>query len=211
MSTDTSPLTAPVTLEGMLVRLEPLSMDHLQDLAEFAFNQEIWRWMTDRIQNEADLRSYIQTAVNAAAAGTARAWATRSLADGRVIGSTRFADIQPANRTLEIGWTWLHPAYQRTGINVEAKYLQLRHAFEVLGIRRVAFKTHHHNLKSQTAIQALGAKHEGIFRNHVIMPDGSTRHSYWYSIIAEEWPEVKANLERRLQRQTASSNEATVR
>lgn len=211
MSTDASLLAAPVTLEGTLVRLEPLSLDHLQDLSEFAFNQEIWRWMTDRLQTEDDLRSYIQTALDATAAGTARAWATRSLADRRIIGSTRFADIQLANRTLEIGWTWLHPAYQRTGINVEAKYLQLRHAFEVLGIRRVAFKTHHLNLKSQTAIQALGAKHEGIFRNHVIMPDGSTRHSYWYSIIAEEWPEVKANLERRLQRQTASSNEATVR
>jgi len=195
---------ASVTLEGNLVCLEPLSMDHFPALAEIAFNPQVWQWMSDPMKSESDLRRYIQTAVDAAAAGTAMPWATRSRKDNRIIGSTRFADIQSVHRTLEIGWTWMHPDYQRSGINVEAKYMQLRHAFEVMGARRVAFKTHHQNLKSQTAIQALGAKHEGIFRNHVIMPDGSPRHSYWYSIIAEEWPEVKANLERRMQRhQTA--------
>jgi RimJ/RimL family protein N-acetyltransferase len=195
---------ASVTLEGNLVCLEPLSMDHFPALAEIAFNPQVWQWMSDPMKSESDLRRYIQTAVDAAAAGTAMPWATRSRKDNRIIGSTRFADIQPVHRTLEIGWTWMHPDYQRSGINVEAKYLQLRHAFEVMGARRVAFKTHHQNLKSQTAIQALGAKHEGIFRNHVIMPDGSPRHSYWYSIIQEEWPEVRANLERRMQRhQTA--------
>ena len=191
---------APVTLEGNLVRLEPLSMDHFSALAEIAFNAEMWRWMSDPMKTEDDLRRYIQAGVDAAAAGAAMPWATRSKKDNRIVGSTRFADIQPSHRTLEIGWTWMLPDYQRSGINVEAKYLQLRHAFEVMGSRRVAFKTHHHNLKSQNAIQALGAKHEGIFRNHVIMPDGTARHSYWYSIIDEEWPEVKANLEKRMQR-----------
>jgi RimJ/RimL family protein N-acetyltransferase len=196
----------PVTLEGNLVQLEPLSMDHLPALAEIAFHPQTWRWMSDRMESEDDLRRYIQAGLDAAAAGAAMPWATRSTKDNRIIGSTRFADIQPAHWTLEIGWTWMHPDYQRRGINVEAKYMQLRHAFEVMGARRVAFKTHHQNMKSQTAIQALGAKHEGIFRNHVIMPDGSPRHSYWYSIIDEEWPEVKANLERRMQRhQTASA------
>jgi len=196
----------PVTLEGNLVRLEPLSMEHFPALAEIAFNAEMWRWMSDRMQSEDDLRRYIQAGVDAAATGAALPWATRSKRDNRIVGSTRFADIQSAHRTLEIGWTWMLPDYQRSGINVEAKYMQLRHAFEVLGARRVAFKTHHHNLKSQTAIQALGAKHEGVFRNHVIMPDGSARHSYWYSIIDEEWPEIKANLEKRMQRhQTAST------
>ena len=101
---------------------------------------------------------------------------------------------------MELGGTWLHPDYHRTGINVEAKYLQLTHAFERMNALRVSLKTHHENLKSQTAIAALGAKFEGIFRNHMIMPDGSIRHSYWYSIIREEWPEVKANLESRLAR-----------
>jgi RimJ/RimL family protein N-acetyltransferase len=197
---------APVILEGTLVRLEPLSMDHLPALAEIAFNPQIWRWMTDRVDTENDLRRCIQVALDAAAAGTAMPWATRSKADNRIIGSTRFADIQTSHRTLEIGWTWLDPGYQRSGINVEAKYLQLRHAFEVMGARRVAFKTHHQNVKSQIAIQALGAKHEGIFRNHVIMSDGTPRHSYWYSIIDEEWPEVKTRMEERMQRhQTASA------
>jgi len=193
---------APVTLKGKLVRLEPLSMDHLPELAATAFNPQIWRWMADRMESEDDLRRYMQTALDAARAGAVMPWATRSMKDRRIIGSTRFADIQPAHRTLEIGWTWMHPDYQRSGINVEAKYMQLRHAFEGMGARRVAFKTHHQNLKSQTAIQAVGAKHEGIFRNHVIMPDGSPRHSYWYSIIDEEWPEVKARLEERMQRHT---------
>jgi N-acetyltransferase len=191
---------APVTLEGNLVRLEPLRMDHYAALKEIAFHPDIWRWMTDPMKSEADLQCYIQRALEAAAAGQAMPWVTRSKKDNRVIGSTRFADIHSVYRTLEIGWTWMHPDYQRTGINVEAKYMQLRHAFEAMGARRVAFKTHQNNLKSQTAIQALGAKPEGVFRNHVIMPDGSARHSHWYSIIDEEWPEVKARLETRMQR-----------
>jgi N-acetyltransferase len=197
---------APVTLEGNLVRLEPLSMDHFPALAEIAFNPQIWQWMTDPMKTADDLRRYIQNAVDAAAAGTAMPWATRSKKDNRIIGSTRFADIQPFHRTLEIGWTWMHPDYQRSGINVEAKYLQLGHAFEVMVARRVAFKTHQQNLKSQTAIRALGAKHEGVFRNHVIMPDGSARHSYWYSIIDEEWPEVKARLEERMQKHSSRTS-----
>ncbi len=195
---------APVTLEGKLVRLEPLSMDHLPALFEAAQDERIWQWWTDPMKTEDDIQRYIQSGLDAAAAGTAMPWATRSKRDDRIIGATRFADIHLRNRTLEIGWTWMHPDYQRSGINVEAKYLQLRHAFEVMGARRVAFKTHHNNLKSQTAIQALGAKPEGVFRNHYIMPDGSARHSHWFSIIVEEWPEVKANLEGRMQRNSAT-------
>jgi RimJ/RimL family protein N-acetyltransferase len=191
---------APVVLEGTLVRLEPLSMEHLPALSAIAFDPQIWRWMTDPVRTERDLHGFIQSGLDIAAAGTGMPWATRSKKDNRIIGSTRFADIQTRHRTLEIGWTWIHPDYQRSGINVEAKYLQLRHAFEVMNARRVAFKTHQLNLKSQTAIQALGAKPEGVFRNHVIMSDGSARHSHWYSIIDEEWPEVKARLEARLQK-----------
>ncbi len=206
MSRETAMQVVPVTLEGKLVQLEPLSMDHLSALTEAASDQRIWQWWTDRMESEDDLCRYIQTGLDTAAAGTAMPWATRSKKDNRVIGATRFADIHAGYRTLEIGWTWMHPGYQRTGINVEAKFLQLRHAFEAMGARRVAFKTHHQNLTSQNAIQALGAKPEGVFRNHYIMHDGTPRHSYWYSIIAEEWPEVKDNLEQRMQRyQTASS------
>lgn len=195
---------APVTLEGNLVRLEPLAMDHLPALIEAAKDPQIWQWWTDRMETEDDMRKYIQSGIDGASAGTVMPWATRAKNDDRLIGATRFADIQPRHRSLEIGWTWMNPAYQRTGINVEAKYLQLRHAFEVMGARRVAFKTHHENLKSQTAILALGAKSEGVFRNHYVMHDGSPRHSHWYSIIAEEWPEVKANLERRMQRNSTA-------
>jgi RimJ/RimL family protein N-acetyltransferase len=179
-------------------------MDHFPALAEIAFDPLMWKWMNDSMANEADLRRYIQNALDASAAGTAMVWATCSKTDNRVVGSTRFADIQTAHRSLEIGWTWIHPNYQRSGINVEAKYLQLRHAFETMGARRVAFKTHHNNTQSQNAILALGAKHEGIFRNHIIRPDGSTRHSYWYSIIEEEWPEVRLHLERRMQKHAAA-------
>lgn len=193
-------LAAPVTLEGTLVRLEPLSMDHLPALAEAAKDPRIWQWWTDRMETEDDMRKYIQSGLDGAAAGTVMPWATRAKKDNCVVGATRFADIQTRHRSLEIGWTWMNPAYQRTGINIEAKYLQLHHAFEVMGARRVAFKTHHENLKSQTAIQALGAKPEGVFRNHYVMHDGSPRHSHWYSIIAEEWPEVKARLEERMAR-----------
>jgi len=202
MLSETLMQVAPVTLDGSLVRLEPLNMDHFSALSLIVFNTEMWRWMSDPMKTEEDLHRYIQAAIAAQAAGAAIPWATRSKKDDRIIGSTRFADIQSAHRTLEIGWTWMHPDYQRSGINVEAKYLQLRHAFEVMGARRVAFKTHHQNLKSQTAIQALGAKPEGVFRNHVIMPDGTTRHSHWYSIIDEEWPEVKKRLEERMRKRS---------
>lgn len=195
----------PVTLEGTLVRLEPLSMDHLSALTEAAKDQRIWQWWTDRMETEEDMRKYIQSGLDGIVAGTVMPWAMRAKSDGRIIGATRFADIQTRHRSLEIGWTWMNPAYQRSGINVEAKYLQLCHAFEVMGARRVAFKTHHENLKSQTAIQALGAKLEGVFRNHYVMHDGSPRHSHWYSIIAEEWSEVKANIELRLRRRQPAS------
>jgi RimJ/RimL family protein N-acetyltransferase len=191
-------IVEPVVLEERLVRLEPLRMDHLPALAEVALVPDIWRWTRTRVTSEADLRAWMEEALEQAALGKALPWVTRSKASGKIIGSTRYMDIDARNRGLEIGGTWLAPAWQRSGINVEAKYLQLRHAFEVLGAIRVSFKTHHKNLQSQTAIAALGATQEGVFRNHMITPDGSFRHSVWYSIIQEEWPGVKAGLEARM-------------
>jgi RimJ/RimL family protein N-acetyltransferase len=190
--------TAPVTLEGRLVRLEPLILAHIPELAEIAMEPSIWNWTFRYVHSEKDLRDFVEIALEEAAEGKSMPWVTRSKADGKLAGSTRLMDIVPVNRTLEIGGTWLHPAWHRTGINVEAKYLQLRHAFETMGARRVALKTHHQNLKSQAAIAALGATQEGVFRNHMIHSDGSTRHSVWFSIIEEEWPSVKARLEARL-------------
>lgn len=189
---------SPVVLEGRLVRLEPLTRDHFPEMLKVALDPAIWQWTQRRLVDEKDLREFIEIALTEAAAGTSMPWATRSKADGRLAGSTRFMDIVAAHRTLEIGGTWLNPAFHRTGINVEAKYLQLRHAFERMSARRVSLKTHHANLRSQTAIRALGAKFEGIFRNHLIHSDGSTRHTHWFSVIAEEWPDVKAGLETRL-------------
>jgi N-acetyltransferase len=199
-------IVEPVVLEGRLVRLEPLRMDHLAGLAEVAFVPEVWRWMPMLIESEADLRRWIEQALEQQAAGRALPWVTSDRASERIVGSTRYMDIDASNRGLEIGGTWLPPQWQRSGINVEAKYLQLRHAFEILGAVRVSFKTHHSNLRSQSAIAALGAKHEGVFRNHMIMPDGSFRHSVWYSVIREEWPEVKAGLEARIARGIGNEN-----
>jgi RimJ/RimL family protein N-acetyltransferase len=188
----------PVVLEGRLVRLEPLRADHLPALAAVALDPDIWRWTRTRVTSVADLRAWMEEALEQAALGKALPWVTMSRPSGKIIGSTRYMDIDARNRGLEIGGTWIAPAWQRSGINVEAKYLQLRHAFEVLGAIRVSFKTHHKNLQSQTAIAALGATQEGVFRNHMITPDGSFRHSVWYSIIQEEWPGVKDGLEARM-------------
>jgi N-acetyltransferase len=192
--------TTPVILEGDRVRLEPISLEHLPELEQVAFEPSIWRWISRRITTPDELRSFVEIALAEVNAGTSVVWVTRSRANGRVAGATRLYEISQEHRTMELGWTWLHPDYHRTGINVEAKYLQLRHAFERMNAMRVALKTHHENLKSQTAIAALGAKFEGVARNHMIMPDGSIRHSHWYSIVREDWPEVKAKLTARLER-----------
>ena len=170
----------------------------MPELAEVAFGPHIWQWMSSYVHDQSGLRAWVETALAEMKAGKAIVWASRSRADGKIAGSTRLFEISQQHRTMELGGTWINPAYQRTGINVEAKYLQLRHAFETMNAMRVAFKTHHNNVKSQTAILALGAKQEGVFRNHMIMPDGSVRHSVWYSILRDEWPEVKAKLEARM-------------
>jgi RimJ/RimL family protein N-acetyltransferase len=191
-------IVEPVILEGRRVRLEPMRMDHLPALAEVALASEIWQWTPMRVMTEADLRMWMEQALEMAAGGKAMPWVTRNVESGKIVGSTRYMDIDARNRGLEIGGTWIAPEWQRSGINVEAKYLQLRHAFETLGAIRVAFKTHHQNAQSQSAIAALGAQPEGVFRNHMIMPDDSFRHSVWFSIIQEEWPDVKLGLEARM-------------
>ena len=185
---------APVTLEGSRVRLEPLRADHLADLARVAFDPSIWRWTIARPIDEAGLSAWLDTALANASAGIERPFATIDLASGRAVGSTRFLNIVPEHKRLEIGWTWVGAAFQRTGINREAKLLQLTHAFETLGANRVEFKTHSQNERSRAALAGIGATFEGIFRNHMIMPDGTLRHSAYFSVIADEWPEVKARL-----------------
>jgi RimJ/RimL family protein N-acetyltransferase len=184
----------PVVLDGSRVRLEPLRPDHLEDLARVAFEPAIWQWTIMGQQDEAGLRRWVEQALANQEAGMERPFATIDRATGRAIGSSRFMSIVPEHRRLEIGWTWVGTAYQRTGANRETKLLQLTHAFETLGANRVEFKTHHRNERSRTALARLGATFEGVFRNHMIMPDGSIRHSAYYSVIADEWPAVKAAL-----------------
>ena len=190
----------PVTLEGRIVRLEPLSEAHLEGLADVAFDPGIWRWTVARPTDLDGLRAWLEAALRNRETGLEEPFATIEQASGRAIGSTRFMSIVPEHRRLEIGWTWVAGPWQRRGANREAKYLQLRHAFEVLGANRVEFKTDSLNEKANPALLAIGATFEGTFRNHMVMPGGRLRHSNYYSIIAEEWPRVREALERSLVR-----------
>lgn len=186
-------------LEGSLVRLEPLTPEHLPALEKIAFDERIWRYMLTRVETPAHLQRWLESAMKATLAHLPQMpWVT-VLKDGdRVVGSTRFIDLDLTNKTVEIGHTWITPALHQTGVNPEAKLLQLRYAFETLGLNRVALKTHHENLQSQAAMKKLGAVYEGTFRNHYVMPDGSLRHSVWFSITKEEWPQVRSRLEERV-------------
>ena len=188
------PWVGPVVLEGERVRLEPLSRRHLVGLAEIAFDTAIWRWTIARPTDLVGLEAWLEGALANLAAGTEMPFATIERTSGRPIGSSRFLNISPENRRLEIGWTWLATASQRTGANREVKLLQLTHAFETLGANRVEFKTDSRNERSRAALLGIGAVFEGVFRNHVIMPDGPLRHSAWYSVTVEDWPAVQARL-----------------
>ena len=190
----------PVTLAGRIVRLEPLELEHVPRLAEVGLDPVIWQWTIARPTSEADLRDWAETTIRARDAGAELPFVTVEAATGRPIGSSRYLNIVLEHRRLEIGWTWVAPPWQRTGANREAKLLMLTHAFETLGCRRVEFKTDSLNTPSRTALLGIGATFEGIFRNHMVMPDGRMRHSAYYSVIEDEWPAVKAGLERSLAR-----------
>jgi len=182
------------------VRLEPLTLAHVPGLAAVGLDPEIWRWTIARPRTEDDVRAWAASTIGARDAGAEFPFATVDVASGQPIGSSRYMNIVLEHRRLEIGWTWVAPPWQRTGANREAKLLMLEHAFERLGCRRVEFKTDSNNEKSRDALLGIGARFEGIFRNHMVMPDGRTRHSAWYSVIDEEWPEVRAALEASLGR-----------
>jgi RimJ/RimL family protein N-acetyltransferase len=194
------PWIRPVVLEGRIVRLEPLRHDHLDGLAEVAFDPELWRFTLARPIDRASLEEWLQTALANADAGTELPFATVDQVTHRPIGSTRYLTIVPEHRRFEIGWTWVATSAQRTGANREAKLLQLTHGFEQLGANRIEFKTDSLNEKSRTALLGIGAQFEGIFRNHMVMPDGRLRHSAYYSITREDWPAVKARLTGLLER-----------
>lgn len=191
-------------LEGEVVRLEPLAPEHEEGLFQAGHDPRIWRWMPyseggrGPDEDRGVFRSWLETALAASESGAEAAFATLDARTGEPIGSTRYLALRPEHRGLEIGWTWLAPSAWGTGANVEAKLLMLGHAFERLGCVRVEFKTDARNERSRGAISALPARFEGVFRKHMILPDGTTRDSAYYSITEDEWPDAKQNLRRRL-------------
>ena len=191
---------APVTLEGHVVRLEPLTLDHVDALCAVGLDPSLWALTTIRVNDVDDMRRYVESALADQRAGTALPFATIERATGTVVGTTRFGSAVHEHARVEIGWTWIAPPWQRTGVNTEAKYLMLRHAFEVMLTRRVELKTSALNARSRAAILRIGATEEGTLRKHMINADGSARHSVYFSVTDDEWPRVRERLEAMLTR-----------
>jgi Acetyltransferases, including N-acetylases of ribosomal proteins len=191
----------PVVLNGRHVRLEPMTEAHIDGLAEIGVGQTFWDFMLyGNINSVADMRNWVMDILSRAEKGTDLPFVAIHLASGRVAGATRYLNIMPRDRGLEIGGTWYGPEFQRTPVNTECKYLLLSHSFETLGCIRVQLKTDLRNERSQKAIERIGAVREGVLRNHMILPDGRYRHSVFYSILDTEWPDVKKRLEDMLSR-----------
>lgn len=185
-------------LEGSLVILEPLEERHAEELWEAAQDPRIWEWLADLGGDRELFDSWMRQSLEATAAGREGVFAIRRKADGRLVGSSRYLNVRPADRVVEMGWTWLHPNAWRSGVNLETKLLLLGHAFETLGCVRVELKTDARNQRSREAMAALPAQFEGVMRKHMIVPTVGQRDSAYYSVIDDEWPAVRANLERRL-------------
>lgn len=189
----------PVVLTGKIVRLEPLSVRHVPDLTIAGKDESIWKYMLyGAITTEDEMCAWVNDILARQSHGTDLPFGVIDLANGQAIGATRFMDIRPEHRGVEIGGTWYATAYQHTAVNTECKYLLLCYAFEVWHCVRVQFKTDSRNERSQRAIERIGAMREGVFRNHMILQDGTLRHSVYYSIVASEWPVVKIGLEQKL-------------
>ena len=191
----------PVVLQGKHARLEPMTESHAPALAEIGIGQPFWDFMVyGKINTVDDMRNWVLDVLSREKNGTDLSFVAIHLASGRVAGATRYLNIMPNDRGLEIGGTWYGPEFQRTAVNTECKYLLLQHAFERLGCIRVQLKTDSRNERSQKAIERIGAVKEGVLRNHMILPDGYYRHSVYYSILDTEWPTVKKRLEEMLAR-----------
>lgn len=190
----------PVILEGEHVRLVPMTAADLPVLTEVGSDAELWRWTSTRADTPEGMAEYVAGALRDREAGVAMPFVTVDRKTDRVIGSTRFGNIDRFNRRVEIGWTWLTPTHQRTASNSEAKYLMLRQAFEVWQCVRVELKTDALNEKSRKAMERIGAKEEGTLRRHMVTYTGRLRDSVYYSILDVEWPAVKARLEEFLSR-----------
>lgn len=193
-------METPLTLTGDIVRLEPIRREHQQLFWEVAQNdlEDIFRWIPYAMRTPDDFRKLVDKALAEQDQGESVVFATVECSSGRVIGSTRFMNIDRSNRRVEIGSTWIAPAWQRTAVNTEAKYLMLRHAFEVWRCIRVELKTDGLNQKSRNAILRIGAKEEGTLRRHLVTWTGRVRDTVYFSILDDEWPEAKRKLEARL-------------
>ena len=189
---------SPITLTGEHVRLEPLTLAHLDGLCAVGLDPTLWEWTAGRVATCEDMRAYVETALREQNENTALPFATIEIKSGTIVGSSRFANADHANRRIEIGWTWVAPQWQRSAVNTEAKLLMMRHAFEVLGCIRVEFKTDSRNVKSRTALAGIGAREEGTLRSHMIVQNGYRRDSVYFSVIEGEWKGVEARLLDRL-------------
>ena len=192
MQFDSTPLSQEHT------RLLPMEVAHASALYDAGRHPEIWDYLPARMSSFEDMERFIENALQQKATGNEFPYVIQEVQTGRIVGSTRYCDIQPAHKNLEIGWTWLTPDMWRTPINTECKFLLLQNAFESLSILRVCLKTDARNTRSQRAVERLGAVKEGVLRRHRILPDGFVRDSIYYSILDTEWPVVKAGLEKRM-------------
>lgn len=191
----------PITLAGRRVRLEPLDLSrHLEGLLLVGLEPELWRWTLDRCTTPEALERYLRQALAEQDEGRSLPFATLDLVSGRVAGCTRFGNIDRRNRRVEIGWTWIGTAFQRSHVNTEAKHLMMRHAFEELGCVRVELKTNLLNDKSRNAMKRIGCVEEGVLRKHGVNVDGVWRDTIFYSVLDTEWPAVKLRLEEMMTR-----------
>jgi N-acetyltransferase len=188
----------PIFLEDESVCLAPLMNEHFESLCEAGLEKEIWRWSPEEILTPEAMRKYVATALDERRRGVSMPFVTIDKRTNKIVGATRFGNIDAQNLRAEIGWTWINPAWQRTYVNTHAKLLMLSHAFETWNCIRVEFKTDALNEKSRAAIRRLGAKEEGIFRQHMICASGRLRDSVYFSILDNEWQGVKENLLRKL-------------
>lgn len=193
-----------LTLEKNGIRLEPLSAGHREGLIEAARDGELWKLWFTGVPDAAQAGAYIDAALDGQRAGHMLPWAVRDLASGAIVGSTRYHDIVPAIDRVEIGYTWYAASRQRSALNSTCKLMLLEHAFDTLGCAVVGLRTDNFNLRSQRAIEALGAKKDGVLRHHAARRDGSARDSVMYSILRHEWPDVRRHLEARLARHAAA-------
>ncbi len=187
-----------IILEGNTVKLVPMETSHLDGLWDAGHNQSIWEFTSSKVRNKAEMKKIIVSAIAEREKGTQLPFTVIDKKTGEIVGSTRFMDISEVHKSLEIGWTWYNPEYWRTRINTESKFLLLQYVFETMGLNRVQFCTDSRNVRSQAAIARLGAVREGVLRKHRIIADGYVRDTVVFSILKEEWPKIKRELQEKM-------------